>query len=121
MIFSEKKDRIRWAIILASVVILGLFLWSISMFFIQLKKEERKKMEIWVEAQTQLINEDNLENSFNPILLTIIENNTSTPMVLHYEKEGIYEAKNVSKQDELSQKEIKNLAFRFKQQYRPIQ
>lgn len=121
MIFSEKKDRIRWLIIIASVVVLSLFLWSVSLFFSQLKKEERKKMEIWVEAQTQLVNEDNPEDSFNPILLSIIQNNTSTPMVLYYEKEGIYEAKNISKKEVLTQEEMENLAHRFRMQYQPIQ
>lgn len=120
MIFSKKKTYFRWGIIIISVVLLGLFFWSIILFFDQLKKEERKKMEIWVEAQTELIKNSDPDKNFNPILLSIIQKNTSTPMILYTVKTNTYESKNISKKDNLSQAKLKNLADKFKLQYDPI-
>lgn len=120
MIFSEKKDTLRWLIIIVSMVVLGLFIWVSILFFEQLKKEERKKMEIWVDAQTQLIENDDPEKSINPVLLSVIEQNTSTPMILYSEKDDVYEGKNISEEDTISQEELKVLAKTYRQQYKPI-
>lgn len=120
MIFSKKKQYARWSIILSSVVILSLFIWNLSLFFSQLKKEERKKMEIWARAYTEIVKSDTPENTFNPILLSIIEKNTSTPMVLYSTKDSVYSAKNIQEKKTLSQKEMKFLADKFELEYHPI-
>lgn len=119
MAFSDKKNLIRWSIILSSLIILGLFLWSIIQFFDELKKEERKKMEIYVEALTEIIKEDNSEN-FNTFSLSIIEKNTTTPMIMYSVRANIYQGKNISEKSDLPQQELESLAEVFSRQYEPI-
>lgn len=116
MALAEKRTIIRWAIILLSVIALILFLWSVSSFFNQLKKEERKKMEIWVQAQTELIQDENPD----PILLSIIQKNTSTPMILFSAKDSFYSARNINRNEELSQEDLKALTETYELQYKPI-
>lgn len=106
----------RWFIIITSMILISVFLWNVTLFFNQLKKEERKKMETWVEAQTELIETDDPD----PILLSIIQKNTSTPMILYSIKDSLYEARNIGDEEELSQKEIQTLAKTYKRQYNPI-
>ncbi len=120
MAFSDKKNLLRWIIILTSIAFLGLFLWSITSFFNELKKEERKKMEIYVDALTELSKEDNPDH-FNTFSLAIIEKNTTTPMIMYSVKGEVYQAKNISDEEELSQEELKSLAETFSQQYDPIE
>src|SRR5699024_10601968 len=120
MAFSDKKNLLRWIIILTSVFALSLFLWSITAFFNELKKEERKKMEIYVDALTELSKEDNPDH-FNTFSLAIIEKNTTTPMIMYSVKSGVYQAKNISEEEELTQEELKSLAETFSQQYDPIE
>src|SRR5690625_3469596 len=120
MAFTDKKNLIRWAIIITSLLLLGLFLWNIIQFFDQLKREERKKMEIYVEALTEIIREDNSEN-FNTFSLSIIEKNTTTPMIMYSVRGDLYQSKNISDEEVLSQEQLKSLAETFSKQYKPIQ
>ncbi len=120
MVFTQKKKLLRWSIIIASVIILGLFLWNVSQFFYQLKKEEQQKMEIWVGAQTALIQNENLESSVSPVLLAIIQGNTSTPMVLYSVKDHVYSTRNIPPKEVQTQAAMKALANEFAQQYTPI-
>ncbi len=50
----SNKTLSRWGFILASILIISLILWNTYIFFIQLKENERKKMEIWAVAQGEL-------------------------------------------------------------------
>lgn len=120
MNFSDQKNLLRWGVILLSLIALTIFLRAIIGFFDQLKKEEQKKMEIYVEALTEIIKEDNSED-FNTFSLSIIEKNTTTPMIEYSIKDDVYQAKNISKEDELSQEKLKDLAATFSQQYDPIE
>lgn len=120
MVSAKQRIYIRWGIILLSIIILGLFLWNVILFFGQLKKEEQKKMEIYVDALTELIKENNPE-SFNAFSLDIIEKNTTTPMIIYSVKDNIYIAKNISDKDELNQEKLKSLTETYSQQYDPIE
>lgn len=120
MNFSDQRNILRWSVILLSLIALGIFLRGIISFFDQLKEEEQKKMEIYVEALTELIKEDNSED-FNTFSLSIIEKNTTTPMIEYSVKDNKYQAKNISGETELSQEKLRDLAASFSQQYDPIE
>ncbi|MFD2433917.1 hypothetical protein ACFSO9_10430 [Mesonia maritima] len=55
MIFSGERKFTRWFILLASLSIVILFLWNITIFFSRIKQEERDKMEIWVSAYSEVV------------------------------------------------------------------
>ena len=81
MTFNDENRFIRWFILVSSVAIVGIFLWNVSIFFNRLKKEERDKMEIWVNAYSEILNSDLNEDI--PVELMVLSKNTSTP---HYRK-----------------------------------
>jgi signal transduction histidine kinase len=80
MQFSDRRNTSRWFLILASFFIITLILWNTYTFFQIFKIEERKKMNLWAQAQKTLINaavEADVE-----LPLQIFSNNTSIPIIL---------------------------------------
>lgn len=80
MQFSEKRNRSRWIIIVASFVIVSLILWNTYTFFQIFKNEERLKMEVWATAQKSLITAN--ETTDVDLPLQIFNNNTTIPLIL---------------------------------------
>lgn len=112
----------RWFFVLTSVVIISLILWNTYQFFTQLKDNERNKMTIWAAAfeefqQVSISNKD--WNS--KLILSVLQSNTTTPMILHTHKEDKYDVNNLdslllrdaSKRDQLIEQ--------FKSEYKPIE
>ena len=80
MSFSANKNLIRWAIIIASFIIITLILWNTYIFFQNFKAEERKKMETWSFAQTEFVKEET--NTNLDLTLKVLNSNTTTPMLV---------------------------------------
>lgn len=119
MLALQKRNLIRRMIFLAFLVVLGIFVWSVLIFFKQLKREELAKMEIWVQAQTELLKSNEVED-INPVLLSVLQKNTTTPMILYSVKDSLYEGKNLKDRD-LSQKKLAHLTRLFAIQNDPIE
>jgi len=119
MIFSDEHRFTRWFITVASVAIVTIFLWNVSIFFNRLKIEEREKMEIWVKAYSEVLNSDLNEDI--PIELEVISKNTSTPMIIYHSKEDFYETRNIARKDTDNNEKIKALALEFQSDYQPIE
>ncbi len=92
MQFSERRNRTRWVIIIASFVIVTLILVNTYSFFQIFKTEERIKMELWASAQKSFINSD--ENTDIELLLKIFSNNSTIP-ILVTENDSIINATNI--------------------------
>ncbi len=116
----QNRNLIRLGIVFAFLVVIGMFLWSALVFLAQLKEEELTKMQIWVEAQTELLRSIDEGREINPVLLAVLEKNTTTPMILFSVKDDLYEAKNIS-EEEKSQEELVRLSQFFKTQNDPIE
>ncbi|WP_121666955.1 sensor histidine kinase [Mesonia aquimarina] len=117
MIFNEERKFTRWFIIISSLSIIILFLWNIAIFFNRIKQEERNKMEIWVSAYSEIVGKS-IDDDFSELALTVLERNTTTPMIFYTVKSGAYDARNIS--DINSDDEIKQLAKEFESEYEPI-
>ncbi|MBX2827208.1 MAG: HAMP domain-containing histidine kinase [Flavobacteriaceae bacterium] len=117
----SKSTLTRWFFIIVSVFIIGLVIWNTTLFFNQLKENERKKMEIWASAFEEL-RESELNDSNNEIgfLLNIISKNETTPMVLYTYKEDIYNLRNIQHVDTSETEKIKKLIARYETEYKPI-
>lgn len=119
MIFNDEHRFIRWFILVSSVAIVGLFLWNVSIFFNRLKKEERDKMEIWVNAYAEILKSDLNEDI--PVELLVISKNTSTPMIIYNKKDNLYDTRNIPRQQAENDEQIKELIAEFSSQYQPIE
>ncbi|MFD1603811.1 sensor histidine kinase [Flavobacterium artemisiae] len=92
MSFSERTNTIRWIIISVCFIIISLILWNTYTFFQIFKNEERLKMNLFVNAQINIVNAD--ENTDVELPLQIINNNTSIPaLVILYDK--VVSSKNI--------------------------
>lgn len=117
MVFQGERSFTRWFVTISSLVIIVLFLWNISIFFNRIKHEERSKMTIWASAFSDIMQR---EENF-PIDIKILEENTTTPMIVYRTKEKTYESRNISLAQVETQTEMKDLVNDFKSQYKPIE
>ncbi len=118
----SKKTLTRWGFILASLLVISLILWNTYIFFIQLKQNERKKMEIWAVAQEELAQSLAGEgNSVSETALTIIQSNSTTPMILHTLKEDFYDGRNIDPEILKNETARQKLIDRFTSEYKPLE
>lgn len=84
MKFRPGQRFSRWFIIISAIIITGLILWNVSIFFDHLKKSERDRMEIWASS-LKALNEIPLEGDFtanNDLIGLISQKNTSIPIIV---------------------------------------
>lgn len=117
----RKKTISRWGFILASLLVIGLILWNTFVFFTQLKANERAKMEIWAAAYHDFLQTDYADETVGEVILTIIQSNTTTPMILYTHKEQIYTEKNINPDDVNTLEKKQKLVEKFKSEYKPIE
>lgn len=118
---ARNRKFSRWAFSLASIFIISLILWNTYSFFNQLKENERVKMEIWAKAYEELLQNDNLNYIVNELVLSVIQSNTTTPMILHTIKEDSYTMRNIDPQDFDTQEKKEQLIAQFSSQFNPIE
>ncbi len=123
----RNKTLSRWGFILASLLIISLILWNTYIFFNQLKENERTKMEIWAVAQEELAkaslaqNQLDQENNLVDFALTIIQSNSTTPMILYTLKENIYTGRNIDDRILGNEKALKKKIEQFASEYEPLE
>ncbi len=117
----QKKTFSRWAFIIASIFIVGLILWNTFIFFNQLKENERAKMEIWAAAYNDFLQNNSLDTPVGDVILTIIQGNVTTPMILYTHKEDIYTDRNIDTNDINTREKKEKLIKQFSSEYTPIE
>ncbi|HLU80627.1 MAG TPA: HAMP domain-containing sensor histidine kinase [Flavobacteriaceae bacterium] len=113
----DSRNFTRWFIIVSSLIIIALVLWNTSIFFEQIKENERKKMQIWTQAFLEI----KQNNDLGPLVLPIINSNTTTPMIVHSVRDDYYQTTNIPPEKIETREEIIKLAEDFKSEYEPIQ
>ena len=99
MKFRPDQRFSRWFIIISALIITGLILWNVSIFFDHLKKSERERMEIWASS-LKALNEIPLHGDFsaNTDLIGLIsQKNTSIPIIVTDGKGTILNSLNISR------------------------
>lgn len=118
MQFSESRNVTRWILILTSFVIVSLILWNTYTFFQRFKKDERLKMELWAEAQTNVFSSDVDADISLP--LKIISNTTTIPIIVTDENDSIVNKTNIEDVDEKDNVKLRNLLEKLKKENEPI-
>jgi len=118
MQFSESRNVTRWILILTSFVIVSLILWNTYTFFQRFKKDERLKMELWAEAQTNVFSSDVDADISLP--LKIISNTTTIPIIVTDESDSIVNKTNIEDIDEKDSAKLRNLLEKLKKENDPI-
>ena len=118
MRFNPPKKISNAILLISSFVIVSLILWNTNSFFKKFKEEERFKMEIWATAQSELLRSSEDQDLGN-LHLKVLQNNTSTPMIL-VNQDGSFKINNmegVSAEDSLL---IRDKIVRFQNENTPI-
>lgn len=118
MRFNPPKKVSNAILLISSFVIVSLILWNTNSFFKKFKEEERFKMEIWATAQSELLRSPEDQDLGN-LHLKVLQNNTSTPMIL-VNQDGSFKINNmegVSAEDSLL---IRDKIKRFQNENTPI-
>jgi two-component system, sporulation sensor kinase D len=115
---SDRRNLIRWVIILAAFNFLVLILWNTFTFFQTFKTEERLKMEVWAAALKTVNNAD--ENTDLALPLQILSKNSTIPIIRTSDKDSIIDMINVD--EEIIQNPVKSIAFlnRLKSENQPL-
>lgn len=112
MKFFENTRKVRFFILFTSVVVIGIVVWNISVFYEAVKNEEREKMRIWSSAQAS-VNKAGEEQDLN-LELEILNTINDIPMFIVNESEKFQEVNNIPEA-------IANDSIRLKQYFRSIQ
>ena len=118
MNFPDERNFNRWFIVISCLVVVGLVLWNTSIFFQRLKEDERAKMNIWAKAQQELDNAT--ADSEIDLILEILNNNTSIPIVHTYADGQVAYTTNIDPSITQNEKRLKNYLNRIKDENEPI-
>ncbi len=116
MQFTDNRNFSRWIIISSSFIIVLLILWNTYTFFQIFKNEERRKMQLWANAQKTLINAD--VNADTALPLEIIQNATIPIMVV--ENDSIINSINIDENIIKNKKHSYQFLQKLKNQNEPI-
>ena len=105
--------------IVVSFIIISLILWNTYVFFQNFKAEERTKMDIWAEAQSDF-QKNLLKDNINDLTTKVLTSEITNQMIVIYSGNEIT-TKNIDTTKEKDSTYIKNLAFKFAQINKPIE
>ncbi|MCX7954789.1 MAG: HAMP domain-containing histidine kinase [Bacteroidales bacterium] len=115
----SKKLYYKIIILLVGIIITGTILYLSKSLVDSLKKEERKKIELWAEAMEKLSKANPDEDiSF---LFNIIKNNETVPVIVTDEKDNIITFRNIDTTNQNPTKKLLNELKRMKKSYQPIE
>jgi two-component system, sporulation sensor kinase D len=119
MLFTKYRNTFRWVMIVVSFIIISLILWNTYVFFQNFKAEERAKMDIWAEAQSNFINSDT--NTNLDLTLKILSSNHSTPMIVINEDGSLGSYSNIDESKISDSKYVNKLKLKFENENTPIE
>ena len=119
----EIYNKKRWWKVLLSLgaAIISLFsLLYTNQLVGELKDEEQKKMELWAEANRQLVSESVTDESLS-LVLEVIRHNTTVPVIVVDGQENIVLHRNVKLSKRNSEKELKRTLEKMKKTQAPFE
>lgn len=119
MLLPNKKNATSFLLIVGSFAIVSLILWNTNVFFKKFKEEEQRKVALWAEAQAEFTYTNNLEQSISNILISVLQNNKTTPMILVYE-DGEMKPNNIPEDKATDSLYLKKQINVFKNQNPPM-
>ena len=116
------EKKLRWKFLLfVSAVIIGLSsLWYTSKLVKKLADEERKKVELWAEAQLQIINADLSDQNLD-FYVKVLQNNETVPVIVVDTSDNIIFKRNLNSKKIDSPVYIKRKLAQMKEFTAPIE
>lgn len=118
MKFSNRKNKVRWFIIIVSFFITVSILWNTYTFFNIFKEEERNKIQIWANAQKSILTAS--ENTDVELALQIITTNKTIPLIYTDANNKILNTINIEEDICQDTIKLKGILLKMKQQNKPF-
>ena len=118
MKFNPKRRTSNIILLISAFVIVSLILWNTNIFFEKFKQEERLKIENWAAAQAEIDNSP-VDTELGRLPLLVLQNNTSTPMILA-NKDGSIKTHNMPNELESDSLNLQKKISQFKNENDPI-
>ncbi len=119
MNFVDQRNFSTTFIIIAVLAILGLILWSTTLFYNRLKTDERSKMEIFAQSMKSLNSSD--ENDYLNLNLLITDSNSTIPIIVTDEDDNITLNKNTPYSLEQEPEKLRSFFNDIRQDNMPIE
>ncbi|WP_047549975.1 sensor histidine kinase [Psychroserpens sp. Hel_I_66] len=119
MALTINRNMTRWIIIVASFIIISLILWNTYVFFQNFKAEQRVKMDIWAEAQSEF-QKGFLNDNVNPLVDKIILSDSLIPKIVVTTNNQI-STRNINENKTNDTTYINDLIQEFEKQNKPIE
>ena len=119
MNFLDQKNFSTTFILLAVISIIGLILWSTSLFYKRLKVDERAKMEIFAQSIKSLNSQDS--NDYLDLNLLITNSNNTIPIIVVDQAQTLISNKNIPEEITLDSMKLKDFFNDMKFQNRPLE
>ena len=109
-------------ILLGSFIIVIFIIWNTYVLFQSMKKEERKKMELWARAQKELAQNPNLEKDLGILAFDVLQKIGSTPVIQVNKNGKIIDYKNIERKDDTDKDSVilYSKLEKFKKENAPI-
>jgi two-component system, sporulation sensor kinase D len=121
MQFTDSRNFTRWFIIVCSFLIIVLIVWNTYFLFQTFKTEERNKMQLWVQS-TQIVGaESNTIDELLSLPQSIVENNTTIPIILTDDKDNLLAWRNIDPEIEKDSAKLSEYLQQIKKDNTPIQ
>lgn len=120
MTFSNNRNLLRWVIIVASFVVISLILWNTYLFFQNFKTEERKKMQNWSSAFSEVQKTTDLNSNISDFPIQVLSSNTTTPMI-KVDRHGKIDYNNIDEEKAKDSFYIQRLILKYKKENNPIE
>ncbi len=118
MKFNPKQRTSNIILLISAFVIVSLILWNTNIFFEKFKQEERLKIENWAAAQAEIA-QSPIDEELGELPLTVMANNTSTPMVL-VNSDNTMKTHNISEELKSDSLYIRKKIRQFSKENQPI-
>ena len=114
--------KLRWKLLLfVSAVIIGVSsLWYTSKLVRKLADEERKKVELWAEAQSKITNEE-LSDENLAFYVKVLQNNETVPVILVDKHDNIITYRNLNAKKTNNIRYLNRKLLQMKEQNNPIE
>lgn len=115
----NKKKWWKFFIILGATLISAFSLIYTNILVSELKEEEQKKVELWAEANKQLVS-DSISGESLALVLEVIRHNTTVPVIVIDNDENIILHRNVKISKRNSQKDLLKSYHKMKKSQEPF-
>jgi nitrogen-specific signal transduction histidine kinase len=114
--------KLRWKLLLfVSAVIIGVSsLWYTSKLVRKLAVEERKKVELWAEAQSKITNEELSDENLS-FYVKVLQNNEKVPVILVDKDDNIITHRNLNTKKTDNQRYLNRKLSQMKEINKPIE